>query len=153
MKHLFHTATALFKKYEEVIRYLFFGVLATALNIIIYTAFNLSFGYSFANGIGNVLDNIICILFAYATNRAFVFQSKTVGAAARKEFLQFVGCRLGTLVADAAIMYFGGTVMGEAFVPVAYLAIWGIGVKILANVVVVVLNYILSKLIVFRKQS
>ncbi len=152
MKKLLDTATALFQKYEEVIRYLFFGVLATVLNIAIYTAFNLCFGYAFANGIGNVIDNIICILFAYCTNRAFVFQSKTKGATARKEFIQFVGCRLGTLVADAAIMYFGGTVLGELLVPAAYVAIWSILMKVLANVVVVVLNYILSKLIVFKKK-
>ncbi len=152
MKHIVAKGTALFQKYQEVICYLFFGVLATALNIVIYTIFNLSFGYAFANGIGNIIDNIICILFAYVTNRAFVFQSKTAGVAARKEFAQFVGCRLGTLVADAGIMYFGGTVMGELFIPAAYIAIWGIAIKILANVVVVVLNYILSKLIVFKKK-
>lgn len=152
MKKLFAAAIALFKKYEEVIRYLFFGVLATALNIVIYTIFNLCFGYSFANGIGNIIDNVICILFAYATNRAFVFQSKTVGAAARKEFGQFVLCRMGTLVADAAIMYFGGTVLGEMLIPVAYIGLWGIAVKIVANVVVVVLNYIFSKLIIFKKK-
>ncbi len=153
MKKLIATGTALFHQYEEVIRYLFFGVLATALNIIIYTIFNLAFGYGFANGIGNVIDNIICILFAYVTNRAFVFQSKTVGAAARKEFVQFVGCRLGTLVADAAIMYFGGTVLGEWLIPAEYVGIWSIAMKILANVVVVVLNYILSKLIVFKQKQ
>ncbi|MFI3170220.1 MAG: GtrA family protein [Faecalibacterium sp.] len=153
MKKIIAMGTALFKKHEEVIRYLFFGVLATALNIVIYTLFNLCFGYAFANGIGNVIDNVICILFAYFTNRAFVFQSKTQGAAARKEFLQFVGCRIGTLVADAAIMYGCGTVLGELFVPADYLGIWGIGVKILANIVVVVLNYILSKLIVFKAKE
>lgn len=144
------TGKTLFTKYQEVIRYLFFGVLATVLNIVIYTAFNLAFGYAFANGVGNAIDNIICILFAYATNRAFVFQSKTVGRAAYKEFVQFVLCRIGTLVADVTIMYFGGTVLGEWLVPAAYLAIWSIGMKVLANVVVVVLNYVFSKLIIFK---
>lgn len=153
MKQHIETLRVLFRKYEEVIRYLFFGVLATTLNIVIYTIFNLAFGYSFANGIGNIIDSIICILFAYATNRAFVFQSKTVGAAARKEFVQFITCRLGTMAVDAAIMYFGGTVLGESVIPVAYLAIWSIGMKVLANVVVIVLNYILSKLIVFKKKA
>ena len=51
-----------------------------------------------------MLDNILCILFAYATNRAFVFRSKTTGKAMAKEFGTFVTCRLGTMLLDTAIM-------------------------------------------------
>ena len=67
------------KKHWEVISYLIFGVLTTLLNIVLYALFNRLFGYTAANSWGNVLDNILCILFAYATNRAFVFRSKTRG--------------------------------------------------------------------------
>ena len=66
-----------FKKHWEVLSYLVFGVLCTLLNIVLYALFNKLFGYTAANSWGNVLDNIICILFAYCTNRAFVFRSKT----------------------------------------------------------------------------
>ena len=68
-----------FKKHWEVLSYLVFGVLCTLLNIVLYALFNKLFGYTAANSWGNVLDNIFCILFAYCTNRAFVFRSKTHG--------------------------------------------------------------------------
>ena len=99
------------KKHWEVISYLIFGVLTTLLNILLYALFNRLFGYTAANSWGNVLDNILCILFAYATNRAFVFNSKTRGRAMAKEFGAFVTCRLGTMVLDAAIMMIGGNLM------------------------------------------
>ena len=99
-----------FIKHREVLAYLVFGVLTTLLNIVLYALFSRLFGYTAANSWGNVLDNVICILFAYVTNRAFVFASRTQGREALKEFGAFVTCRLGTLVLDAAIMMiFGNT--------------------------------------------
>ena len=73
-----------FKKHWEVLSYLIFGVLTTLLNIVLYALFSRLFGYTAANSWGNVLDNALCILFAYCTNRAFVFRSKTTGKAMRK---------------------------------------------------------------------
>ena len=99
------------KKHWEVLSYLIFGVLTTLLNIVLYALFNGLFGYTAANSWGNVLDNIICILFAYCTNRAFVFRSRTRGRAAFSEFGKFVTCRLGTLVLDAVIMMVGGNLL------------------------------------------
>ena len=188
-----------FKKHWEVLSYLIFGVLTTLLNIVLYALFSQLFGYTAANSWGNVLDNALCILFAYCTNRAFVFRSKTTGKAMAKEFGTFVTCRLGTMVLDAAIMVVGGnllaaqgaalmeslfgsflTVSGSytgaaasAAASVAGVAIiggadgptaifvttlitaqelWGLCVKVFSNVVVVVLNYVFSKLIIFKKK-
>ena len=188
-----------FKKHWEVLSYLIFGVLTTLLNIVLYALFSQLFGYTAANSWGNVLDNALCILFAYATNRAFVFRSRTTGKAMAKEFGTFVTCRLGTMVLDAAIMIVGGnllaaqgaalmeslfgsflTVSGSytgaaasAAASVAGVAIiggadgptaifvttlitaqelWGLCVKVFSNVVVVVLNYVFSKLIIFKKK-
>ena len=188
-----------FKKHWEVLSYLIFGVLTTLLNILLYALFSQLFGYTAANSWGNVLDNALCILFAYCTNRAFVFRSKTTGKAMVKEFGTFVTCRLGTMVLDAAIMIVGGnllaaqgaalmeslfgsflTVSGSytgaaasAAASVAGVAIiggadgptaifvttlitaqelWGLCVKVFSNVVVVVLNYVFSKLIIFKKK-
>ena len=188
-----------FKKHWEVLSYLIFGVLTTLLNIVLYALFNKLFGYTAANSWGNVLDNALCILFAYCTNRAFVFRSRTTGKAMAKEFGTFVTCRLGTMVLDAVIMIVGGnllaaqgaalmeslfgsflTVSGSytgaaasAAVSVAGVAIiggadgptavfvttritaqeiWGLCVKVFSNVVVVVLNYVFSKLIIFKKK-
>ena len=94
-----------------MLSYLIFGVLTTLLNIVLYALFNKLFGYTAANSWGNVLDNILCILFAYATNRAFVFRSRTQGREMAKEFGAFVTCRLGTLVLDAVIMMVGGNLL------------------------------------------
>ena len=189
-----------FKKHWEVLSYLIFGVLTTLLNIVLYALFNKLFGYTAANSWGNVLDNALCILFAYCTNRAFVFRSRTTGKAMAKEFGTFVTCRLGTMVLDAVIMIVGGnllaaqgaalmeslfgsflTVSGSytgaaasAAVSVAGVAIiggadgptavfvttritaqeiWGLCVKVFSNVVVVVLNYVFSKLIIFKNRK
>ena len=99
------------KKHWEVISYLIFGVLTTLLNILLYALFNRLFGYTAANSWGNVLDNALCILFAYCTNRAFVFRSKTTGKAMAKEFGTFVTCRLGTMLLDTAIMLVLGNLL------------------------------------------
>ncbi|MFR9066191.1 MAG: GtrA family protein [Faecalibacterium prausnitzii] len=94
-----------------MLSYLIFGVLTTLLNILLYALFSRLFGYTAANSWGNVLDNALCILFAYCTNRAFVFRSKTTGKAMAKEFGTFVTCRLGTMVLDAVIMIVGGNLL------------------------------------------
>ena len=188
-----------FKKHWEVLSYLIFGVLTTLLNIVLYALFSRLFGYTAANSWGNVLDNVLCILFAYCTNRAFVFRSRTTGKAMAKEFGTFVTCRLGTMVLDAAIMIVGGNllaaqgaalmeslfgsfltvsgsytgaaasaaasvagvaIIGGADGPTAIFVttritaqeIWGLCVKVFSNVVVVVLNYVFSKLIIFKKK-
>ena len=191
------------KSHWEVISYLIFGVLCTLLNIVLYALFNKLFGYTAANSWGNILDNVICILFAYATNRAFVFRSKTQGRAMAKEFGAFVTCRLGTMILDAAIMMIGGNllaaqgtalmesiltgvfthlhpetlvgitstavhaadssaaiaVIGGADGPTAVFvasgaaqSLWGLCVKVFSNALVIVLNYVFSKLIVFKKK-
>ena len=175
------------KKHWEVLSYLIFGVLTTLLNIVLYALFNGLFGYEAANSWGNVLDNVLCILFAYATNRAFVFRSRTTGKAMAKEFGTFVACRLGTLVLDAVIMMVGGnllaaqgaalmeglltgvfthlhpeTLVGMTAVSASSTAVfvaagaaqslWGLAVKVFSNVLVIVLNYVFSKLIIFKKK-
>ena len=200
------------KKHYEVLSYLVFGVLCTLLNILLYALFSRLFGYEAANSWGNVLDNVICILFAYATNRAFVFRSKTVGRAAAAEFGKFVTCRLGTMLLDTVIMLvlgnllaaqgaalvqqvmdgvlsvvahwlgpdtaiqmaasYAGTpagvtdgsaaiaIIGGADGPTAIFvtglydaqALWGLAVKVFSNVLVIVLNYLFSKLIIFKKK-
>ena len=191
------------KKHWEVLSYLIFGVLTTLLNIVLYALFNGLFGYTAANSWGNVLDNIICILFAYCTNRAFVFRSKTQGKAMAREFGAFVTCRLGTMLLDTAMMLVLGNllaaqgaawmeglltgifthlhpetlvgmtvvsasstaagasvaVIGGADGPTAVFvaagaaqSLWGLAVKVFSNVVVIVLNYVFSKLIIFKKK-
>ncbi len=94
----------LINKYYEGLAYLFFGGLATLLNLVVFAVFQAALGTAFATGIGNVLDNVICILFAYWTNRTFVFKSQNTGKAAWAEFGQFVSCRIATMVMDQVII-------------------------------------------------
>lgn len=141
---------ALYLNYKEMIDYLFFGGLATLLNFILAFLFIRTMGMSTA--VGNLLDNVICILFAYVTNHIWVFHSNNKGLAAIREFGYFVACRLATMVMDEAIMIIGIDHLGKS-IPDAYQNIWFIAVKFVAQVLVVVLNYVFSKLIIFKKKK
>lgn len=151
MKKLWELGVSLYQKYQETIAYLFFGVMATVLNIVLYHVFTNMLGLSTA--IGNITDTIICVLFQYFTNRIWVFRSHTRGMAAVREFVQFMGCRAVTAVIDEAIMIIGVDYLVKSFVAAPMQDLAGVGVKILANVIVVVLNYVFSKLFVFSKKS
>lgn len=144
---------ALIKKYYEGLSYLFFGGVATLLNLVLFALFQAVFGTDFATGAGNVLDNAICILFAYWTNRTFVFRSKNTGKAAWAEFGQFVSCRIFTMVLDQMIIWLGVTILAPH---VAFAAangeLWAMGVKLFSQVIVIVSNYVFSKLLIFKKK-
>lgn len=142
---------ALIGKYYEQLSYLFFGALGTLLNFILLNVFQALFGVGFAVGVGNALNNAICILFAYWTNRTFVFRSKNTGAAARKEFLEFLSARIFTAVLDQLIMWLGVSVLGPSVTFMAP-ALWANCVKLFSQVVVIVSNYLFSKLFIFKKQ-
>lgn len=140
-------------KYYEGLAYLFFGGLATLLNLVLFAVFQAAFGTGFAAGIGNVLDNVICILFAYWTNHTFVFKSENTGKAAWAEFGQFVSCRIATMIMDQCIIWLGVTVIG----PHIALAgengnLWAMGVKLFSQVLVILSNYVFSKLFIFKKK-
>lgn len=152
-------------RWRELFAYLVFGVMTTLLNIVLYALFQRLFGYEAANGWANVLDNLLCILFAYWTNRRWVFVSHTRGRQALTELGRFFGCRLGTMAADAVIMLVGGNLLrasGTALLLAAAgrwlnaeqaLRLWGLGVKVFSNGVVIVLNYLFSKLIIFTDRG
>ena len=140
----------LWTKYYEQLTYLIFGGLATLLNIVLALLFR-SFGMP--TTLNTVLDNVICILFAYTTNRLWVFKSRSRGADALWEFGSFIACRLGTMVMDVAVMWLGADVIGPALVPAAWLGLWFLGVKVFSNVLVIVFNYVFSKKIIFIKKK
>ena len=141
------------KKYYEGLAYLFFGGVATLLNLVVFAVFQAAFGTDFAIGLGNVLDNILCILFAYWTNRTFVFKSANKGKAALAEFGQFVSCRIATMVMDQLIIWLGVSVLGPAVrFAAADPKLWAMGVKLFSQVVVILSNYVFSKLFIFKKK-
>ena len=134
----------LFNKYKEIIMYLIFGVLTTVISLIVYYALTytiLNPNNSIYLQIANILSWIAGVLFAYFTNRKYVFESKNENKL--KEFISFVGARVTTLILDMLIMGVGVSLLhGNDKI-----------LKLISQVLVIVGNYILSKLIVFKKKN
>lgn len=127
-------------KYKDVILYLVFGVFTTVVNIVVYWVAVHVLGTSVM--VGTVAAWALAVFFAYVTNRSMVFHSAASGASEIvKEITSFFACRLGTGVVDWVIM----------FVFVTVLHFNDMIVKIVANFIVIVLNYVLSKFVIFKK--
>ena len=129
---------------KEVIMYLIFGVLTTVVSLLVY------YGciYTFLNPenavqlqIANIISWIAGVAFAYITNRKFVFESNESNQL--KEISKFVTSRLATLFLDMIIMFIGVTCLhGNDKI-----------VELISQVLVIIGNYIFSKLFVFKKQK
>ncbi len=131
-----------YRKHKEVLLYLLFGGLTTLVSILSFALF--------AEGLGmnvlwaNILSWILAVSFAYVTNRTWVFADRAdTKAGVLREIVSFFGGRLATLGVEEAIIYVFITRLGLPAMPV----------KIAAQVIVIVLNYVISKLIVFRKEK
>lgn len=132
----------LFHKYREVILYLVFGVLTTLVNWGLY--FVLADLWKVDYLLATAISQILAILFAYVTNRIWVFESKASGfLKIFFEMVRFFGCRGVSFLLDLGCMYVG----------VSLLHIDDTWMKLISNVLVVIANYIFSKLIVFRKDK
>lgn len=130
----------LFLKYKEVISYLFFGGCTFLVSIISFYIFNKVL--SFNEHISNIISWILAVAFAFVTNKVFVFESKAKEKkTVIKELISFVTARLLTLGIEEIIL----------FVACNLLNIDALIVKIIAQVVVIVSNYFLSKLFIFKK--
>ena len=134
---------------KETILYLIFGITVTVLNIILFYLFvNV---WKISIGLGNILDTIICILFQYFTNRVWVFESENKGKAAIKEFIQFILARGVTAIIDQIFVVVGVDFFVAKYISYSQQGMFSLGIKIISNIVVIVLNYIFSKLFVFKK--
>ncbi len=141
----------LYEKYKSLIAYVFFGGLTTLVNIAVYGACTY---LGMGTGPANVTAWALSVLFAYFTNRRWVFDSaNNTRSAVMKEFASFVACRLGTGVMDQIIMVVGVDVLGPKFIPEPQMYLWSLGLKVASNVLVIIINYVFSKLIIFRKKS
>ena len=131
---------ALVSKYRDIIVYLVFGVLTTAVNYIVYLPCYNVLGLS--GSASNAIAWVGAVAFAYLTNKPFVFRSHDWSAkTVIPELTKFVGCRVGSGVLETAIIFLTVDLLG-----------WnGNVMKLLTSVLVVVLNYIGSKLLVFKK--
>ena len=141
---------SLFKKHREVIAYLFFGGVTTLVNIAVYALLS---RLGLSTGVANALAWVVAVLVAYVTNRRWVFESRARGAAALGELAAFVAARVGTGLMDEAIMVLGVDKLGPMLVALERLPLWGLGVKVFSNLLVIVLNYVFSKFFIFKKRD
>ncbi|HEY5561712.1 MAG TPA: GtrA family protein [Clostridiaceae bacterium] len=131
-----------FTKYKQQIMYLIFGGLTTIVNIIIYSVFTRVF--SFGTIESNVIAWVASVLFAYITNKLFVFHSKSLNMLTIvKELTAFISCRLFSGIMDMSIM----------FIFVNLLDFNDIVIKIISNIFVIIVNYFLSKLVIFKNNN
>lgn len=134
---MFNKLFDLYKKYKEIINYLIFGGLTTLISIITYALFAKVFHIDYL--ISNVLSWIIAVLFAYITNKIFVFESKSKKNI--KEITSFFFFRVVSLIMEMVILY----------IFVDMLHIDDLVTKIIAQIIVIVSNYVFSKLFIFKK--
>ena len=129
----------LWKKHKEIITYIFWGVAATGVNWLCYSMF---VGVLHLDiNVGNILSWLITIIFAFITNKLFVFQSTSLKLSRLfSELVSFVACRLFTGILTIAGMELMVNGLGWS-------NLFG---KIAVSVLSLVLNYILSKLFIFR---
>lgn len=130
----------LLEKYREIISYLFFGVLTTLVNFVVYLPVYNILGMSAS--VSNMIAWVAAVVFAYFVNKIFVFRSldwsrKTV----IPELIKFVSARLLSGVLETGILLVTVDILG-----------WNGNIwKFVTQILVVISNYVFSKLIVFRK--
>ncbi len=129
----------LFVKYKEIIYYGIFGVLTTIINYVSYIIFTRLFNIDIF--VSNLLAWILSVIFAFVTNKLIVFESKKFTIEiVLKEIVAFMAARVFSLLLDMAILYVASDLMG----------INDLIVKIISNVIVIIVNYVLSKFIIFK---
>ena len=140
----------LLKKYKEIILYILFGGLTTVVNYIIY--FTCTAGLHIGWSPATLISWIGAVLFAYVTNRIWVFESRAKGfSAVFFEFVKFIGARLLSLGLEWLTL--------KLLIDILYMGLWvwrdlPLGefvAKTIAQILVIIANYVFSKWVVFRK--
>lgn len=138
----------LFIKYKEIITYVIFGGLTTLVNWVVYTLLVncTSAGITISNAIAWVAS----VIFAFVTNKIWVFESKSYKPTVLfKEFISFIASRVVTGFFEIA----GVPLLVRIGIDQTIFGIKGMAAKLIVSVVVIILNYVFSKLIVFRKNK
>lgn len=138
----------LYIKYKEIINYLIFGVLTTVVSLatkylLLFTILDASNALQLQ--IAVVVSWVIACLFAYITNRMWVFESKTTSII--KEMAKFFMARLATLGMEMLIMFVFVTALGLNS------DIWVVIWTLVSQVLIIIGNYVLSKLLVFKNEK
>lgn len=150
------------RKHREILAYLFWGVMTTAVSwvsysifIIIINAFSDSknlqiLGAPLAVFVSNILSWICAVLFAFVTNKLWVFNSKSFKrSTALPEFIKFISSRIATGVLEMA----GVPLLIAVGLDHRILGLEGMLAKVIVSFIVIVLNYILSKLLIFKNKK
>lgn len=132
-------AEPFFSLHREGLLYLFFGVLTTAVSWGVFYLF--AYPLSTDELLANLFSWVAAVLFAFFTNRMWVF--RTHGGGLIREMGLFFGARLGTLAFEELVIFLFVTTLSQD----------AMTVKILGNIAVLILNYVLSKLIVFKEKT
>lgn len=129
----------LYQRYRGIILYVFFGGLTTVINLVVY---NVMYYYmESSNLISTIVAWILAVVTAFFTNKQIVFGSSSwKWEVLCKEGLRFFECRVGTGIFEIIFMY----------ITVDFLEWSGFVMKLIANVIVIVLNYVASKTVIFR---
>lgn len=134
----------IYKKYEELINYLIIGIFTTLVSLSTYYILTLTIlnaNNKIYLQIANIIAWIVSVSFAYYTNRKFVFKVKNKRSI--KEYINFCISRISTLLIDMTSMYIFASILkyDDRIV------------KLIVQIVIIILNYILSKFIVFKNSS
>ena len=128
-------------KYKEPLLYLFFGGLTTLISIFVFWLFNSPLGLN--ELVANLISWLLAVLFAFLTNKTWVFQSGGQEKGFLSLMLSFYAGRLVTLGVEELLL----------LVFITWLGFNSMAVKIVAQIVVIILNYVISKLLVFRNKG
>ncbi len=146
----------LFIKYKEIITYIIFGVLTTLVNFFAFWIFTKIFGENLYL-VNNAIAWVVGVVFAYVTNKLFVFESKSWDLKLiTKEITGFLGARIFSFLLEEGGMFLFVSVLGFGEKSLTLLGITVTGqfiVKILLAVIVVILNYVFSKFIIFKNKK
>lgn len=139
-------------KYKEPILYVFFGGLTTLVNYIIY--FSCTEGFRLGWSAATVLAWIGAVLFAYVTNRKWVFESSAIGVqAVVLEFAKFIAARLLSLGMEWVTLKLLLDILHMNNYIYASLPVGEFAAKTIAQMIVIIANYIFGKWVVFRKKN
>lgn len=132
------TIKSYYEKYKEIVLYIFFGGCTTVISIASFIIFERFFNIN--ELLANVLSWILAVSFAYITNRIWVFKTSKSNNKIIKEIFYFFSSRLLTLALEEVVL----------IIFVTWLLFDAILIKILGQVLVLVLNYLISKFITFK---
>lgn len=153
---MIETIKKLFNKYKELISYVFFGVLATVVNLVSFKIFDAILGEHLYL-VTNIISWIITVIFAYFTNKLWVFESKSWKAnVVIKEVIGFFSARIFSLVVEELGLWLMIDKMDIGKIDFDLLGFEINGnfiAKVIMQVIIVILNYVFSKLIIFKKKD